>query len=198
MKQIELHQNSWHTKYYKWITRNNPPNGLCPYFWSMVAFVLLSPIIIPIVSFVKFLIYLTERNMTAEEKLRMQFARERKREQRRSDPSLVNWMDIWGNVGKILLGIILMFLIFCVMMLFVGISNQIGTLNLVLILLAIFGGFFILFLILFVWTESHIGEKIANSKIITVPRAAIVGFYKKRCPRINWINTNTRTDENVN
>ncbi len=45
MAQVTLNRNSWHFKYYSMIVSDTPPRTLCPYFWTMVAILLISPII---------------------------------------------------------------------------------------------------------------------------------------------------------
>lgn len=45
MNQVTLNKNSWHFKYYSMIVSDNPPKSLCPYFWTMVIIMLLSPIV---------------------------------------------------------------------------------------------------------------------------------------------------------
>lgn len=45
MNQVTLNTNSWHFKYYSLIVSDNPPKSLCPYFWTMVLLMLLSPVV---------------------------------------------------------------------------------------------------------------------------------------------------------
>lgn len=42
---ITLNKNSWHFKYYSSMVSHTPPKSLCPYFWTMVLLILISPII---------------------------------------------------------------------------------------------------------------------------------------------------------
>lgn len=44
--EIKLNKNSWHFKMYKSIVSSNPPKSLCPYFWSMVLVICISPMIL--------------------------------------------------------------------------------------------------------------------------------------------------------
>lgn len=185
MKQIELRRDSWHTKYYTWITRNDPPNGLCPYFWSMVAFIILSPIIVPVVSIVKLLIYFTERKLSEEDKELKNFLRKQQKAEQK--PLIkVNWMGVWVVVGQLILGLFIMFMVFFVTLILISESNKHGVGNVILFILALLGGLSLLVLLIFGWMEGKVGNKIVTSKVISIPRAAIVGFYKKSCPRINW------------
>jgi len=45
MAQVTLNKNSWHFNYYSLIVSDTPPKSLCPYFWTMVLILLLSPAI---------------------------------------------------------------------------------------------------------------------------------------------------------
>lgn len=46
---VNLSRNSWHSKYYNFVKGNYPTydfKSLCPYFWTIVSYILLSPVII--------------------------------------------------------------------------------------------------------------------------------------------------------
>lgn len=46
---VNLSRNSWHSKYYNFVKGNYPTydfKSLCPYFWTIVSFILLSPVIL--------------------------------------------------------------------------------------------------------------------------------------------------------
>ncbi len=45
MAQVTLNKKSWHFEYYSLVVSDTPPKSLCPYFWTMVALIILSPII---------------------------------------------------------------------------------------------------------------------------------------------------------
>ena len=42
---ITLNKNSWHFKYYSSMISHTPPKSLCPYFWTMVLLIIISPFI---------------------------------------------------------------------------------------------------------------------------------------------------------
>jgi len=42
---ITLNKNSWHFKYYSSMISHTPPRSLCPYFWTMVLLIIISPVI---------------------------------------------------------------------------------------------------------------------------------------------------------
>lgn len=50
---ITLNKNSWHFRIYKSLISDNPPKSLCPYFWSLVSVLLLSPVILPALGIIK-------------------------------------------------------------------------------------------------------------------------------------------------
>jgi hypothetical protein len=61
--QVSLSKNSWHAQYYNWVKGYYPTyefKSLCPYFWTIVSFVLLSPVFILWKGF-KSLVKLTEK-----------------------------------------------------------------------------------------------------------------------------------------
>jgi hypothetical protein len=46
---VNLSRNSWHSKYYNFVKGSYPTykfKSLCPYFWTIVSFILLSPVIL--------------------------------------------------------------------------------------------------------------------------------------------------------
>lgn len=45
MAQVTLNKNSWHFQYYSMVVSDTPPKTLCPYFWTMVAILIMSPIV---------------------------------------------------------------------------------------------------------------------------------------------------------
>jgi hypothetical protein len=45
MAQVTLNKKSWHFEYYSYVVSDTPPKSLCPYFWTMVAITILSPLI---------------------------------------------------------------------------------------------------------------------------------------------------------
>lgn len=45
MQQVTLNKKSWHYKYYSSVVGDYAPRSLCPYFWTMVLLVFMSPLI---------------------------------------------------------------------------------------------------------------------------------------------------------
>ena len=47
MKEVNLSKSAWHVKFFMWATGNSVKwNNLCPYFWSLVSLLLISPLIL--------------------------------------------------------------------------------------------------------------------------------------------------------
>jgi len=44
MQQVTLNKKSWHYKYYSSVVGDYAPRSLCPYFWTMVLIILMSPL----------------------------------------------------------------------------------------------------------------------------------------------------------
>lgn len=49
---ITLNKNSWHYKIYSQIVDDTPPKSLCPYFWTLVAILIFSPLILVVMGYV--------------------------------------------------------------------------------------------------------------------------------------------------
>lgn len=43
MQKVTLNKNSWHYKYYSNVIGDYAPGSLCPYFWTMVLLIIMSP-----------------------------------------------------------------------------------------------------------------------------------------------------------
>jgi hypothetical protein len=46
MTEVKLNKNSWHFKYYSYVVSSEMPKSLCPYFWTMILILILSPILL--------------------------------------------------------------------------------------------------------------------------------------------------------
>ena len=61
MNQVKLNKNSWHYRYYSQIVGSYTPKSLCPYFWSLVGLLMLSPFIFFIYYMTMFSDYVTKK-----------------------------------------------------------------------------------------------------------------------------------------
>lgn len=192
--QITLNKDSWHFKYYSWVKDNdNAPKSLCPYFWTMVVFIVFSPLIL-FFKGVGFLISkLPERKsnkvkvLTEEEQLRL-----RKREQR-----IERIVEV---IGKILFGIFLLAGMVLVSVLLYSGVKKVGILGVVRSIFTIVGMWATVYFIIDRWVENNWGRKIIHSKVIQIPVTMIKSIYNKACPIIKWTTTNQvlATNEKVN
>lgn len=47
MKEVTLSRSAWHVKFFTWATGSAPKwNNLCPYFWSLVSLLIISPLLL--------------------------------------------------------------------------------------------------------------------------------------------------------
>ena len=65
-RQINFNVDSWHFKYYKFVTGNSKPKTLCPYFWTLLFIIPLSFIIVPFILLFKLIGYSWERSEQKE------------------------------------------------------------------------------------------------------------------------------------
>jgi hypothetical protein len=66
-RQINFNVNSWHFKYYKYVTGNSKPKTLCPYFWTLLFIIPFSFFIVPIILLIKLIGYSWEKSEQKEE-----------------------------------------------------------------------------------------------------------------------------------
>ena len=55
MQQVTLNKNSWHYKYYCMVVGDYAPKSLCPYFWTMVILIIVSPVFLLAMGVIKFM-----------------------------------------------------------------------------------------------------------------------------------------------
>ena len=180
MKKVSLNKNSWHYKYYVWVTENySEPKSLCPYFWTMIVLLVFSPIMI-FMKLISLLVdKLIDRNQTKILQLRPEQIEKRN--------AKINKRDrVIEIIGKVLFGIwIFAGVSIIVKLLAIGIST-VGFFQIFQGVLAIFGGCTLLYLFISYWLDNNIGNKILNSGFIKIPVTMIKSIYKKSCPMIEW------------
>lgn len=204
---VTLKQNSWHFKLYSKVIDDNPPKTLCPYFWSLVAILLFSPILLTMLlikSLLEGIEYLrksitpvkVEPEKSFEERLdemRKQIAKDNKREERR-----MKTLNVMVGVGSLLFKwVVLPSLAIGIIYTIFVTGNSIGWLQLLLIVGAVLG--FILIIFGFVWTIDTYGNKIIHPigkvlrklnpikwSITQIIGGMIYATYVKACPVIQW------------
>lgn len=177
--QITLSTTNWLARYYYWV-RGAYPTTLCPYFWSMIIFIIGSPIIIALKGIIFCLEHLpipnnTPKKIYTPEQLAKRYARGEK---------IDEILEIFGKIVLVLfLSVIAGLLIFVC---FKQIS-EVGLFQFLVGLFALIG--VVISIILLMWgiIELDVFEKISKSMIVQVPVQAISGAYHKMCPRIFWI-----------
>ena len=182
MKKVSLNKNSWHFKYYSWIIGGDAPKTLCPYFWTMVTIILLSP-------FVIFYKSLSLLDTYVDKKLKQKYLK------RISDKKINSEKEIYKIqrnqkiseiIGKILVGMLLGFLLIVLGILFNVIVGKVGWYQFFINLLAVIGFLTTITLAVIGLCEIRIGYRIINSKFIQIPKSMIVAVYTKACPLVEW------------
>lgn len=172
-------ENSWHARYFKWVTDSDLPQGGCAYFWAMLCLIVFSEIIF-IVHIIYGLIiwigkYIPERKPKERtpEEWQMKWDRERKREIRNA--------KIAGMIGKIfLVGIVGLVLFVLIRLL----STKGGPINLLVFIGAVALTVGTCFLMVWLWRKGKVGNRIA--KPFLYMGSVISMIYTKSCPKITW------------
>lgn len=95
--QVTLNKNSWHYKYYNAMVSDTPPRTLCPYFWIMVALIIISPFVgvfFLVDKTFKFFVKLIPKRAEKEETYEEMVVRWEKRDEVRRKKT-----KFWGNVA---------------------------------------------------------------------------------------------------
>jgi hypothetical protein len=185
-RQIIFNVDSWHFKYYKFVTGNSKPKTLCPYFWSLVYLIPLSVIIVPFILLFKLIGYSWERSEPKEEeklskmsdlKQKEYFENKRKQNLRKE--------KIGTILGKVFVGVIIALVVLVIIIAIINtkftpifwkelfiVIGIIGTICLVIWLLTkLIGGFS-------KWVKNTSGYQIFVR--------GIDAWYDKSCPLIKW------------
>lgn len=186
---IQLNKNSWHFKYYSTIIQDTPPKTLCPYFWSMVGLIVVSPFFLPFMLGSKIGSMLPKKKKTPKKSIYDMTNEEVKKElemmkkrQRRSE-----------IVGKISMIFMIIFLLSIVgVCLYLG-AQKVGWFNIVRNTLACIGLIVVVYSVFSLLIKNNVGTKIGkfiskglNSNVIRIPVEMIKSVYKKACPLIDW------------
>lgn len=207
MAQIKLNKDSWHFKYYSLIVSNNPPKSLCPYFWTMVPLILLSPLFGIIVSVVYILKYTTMffdwivPKKQRKEKSMKEYEREYKQLVERQKEKEKKREKFWNSLGDKFSWFVKFILIPFGIILLVYKVYQVGV-KVGWLKFLIYFGIALLFILLIIgfviFIETYggrIGKFITkclkplnpfNWKITKICGEMIVATYTKMCPIITW------------
>lgn len=188
---VNLSKKSWHAKYYKWVTGYYPTykfKSLCPYFWTIVLYVVSSPVILLWELSGKILDYVFVkplemvdkqiRKRSFEKRLKSQSLEKKESKIRtwwnKNDEKILNIIsNIW--TGLILLGILSWILYGAY-----KIYTKEGGLYLLVFICCLVGAFTILFLIIsgiLAFFDSQTWDMI---------KGMIYSVKNKVCPMIKW------------
>ena len=209
MAQVTLNKDSWHFKYYSMIVSDNPPKSLCPYFWTMIPLILLSPVIglIVVLAFIhkhvtSFFDSIVPKKVK-KEKTFEDLEREHKEWKIKSEKREQTWQNIGKKFAWILKFIVLPSLIIYLGYLIYTTGIKIGWFRFFINLV---GGIVIVSMVIgfIVLVETYGGRvgkfilkllrplNIINWKVTKICGEMIVATYTKMCPIITWEDeTNT-------
>lgn len=189
MKKVTLNKDSWHFKYYSSIVDDSPPKTLCPYFWTMVALIIFSPIIFLFRGILKLVDFLdikkSEKNkVLSDGEYEKRLAN---KEKRNKILILIGKVIFWGFIG--------FFVCLILALLFHGVQ-KVGVWVIIRGFLLVIGFFTIAYHILkFVIDKSEYIGNFFKLKIFTLPIEMIVATYKKACPLVDWKTNETELSE---
>jgi hypothetical protein len=207
---ITLNKNSWHFKYYSSMISETPPRSLCPYFWTMVLLIIISPIIglaflisligkkiNSAVDYVKFLFRSKEPEIKKPQKSIEELIAEMDKKYAAELVRTQRWNKAGDVVSKIVRWVVSPLMAIFVLVSLGGAIYDAGwlsTLSAIGIIILVVG--FILGLI-YVIEEygSRMGYKISkffsfinplNWKVVIIIGEMIKTAYTKACPLITW------------
>jgi len=205
---VTLNQNSWHFKIYSKVVGNTPPKTLCPYFWSLVAIITLSPLLlfVHIVGLVTKFFDNIEKNRRIKKEMKDTRTNEeimeayRKKwdeEDRKEKESVERWNKITEVVTIFFKWVVLPLGCVSVIYFIYSTGNKIGWYQLLALVAVSIG--FIAFIFFWVWLIEKYGNKIFGPigrglgklnpfkwGVTQIIGGMIYSVYKKACPIITW------------
>ena len=196
MKEVNLRRSAWHVKFFMWATGKPVKwNNLCPYFWSLVSLLLISPLLlawktvktvvnglIKIVKYIDSLFikptkdYVKSGNKTKGKKRKVKTTEQIIRKEKQIDA--VKTVGKWIGYG--FLGLYGLLAIFCVIMAFVGLFTKFGFLMGIVYIFAVIGA--LAFIILVIYLIGSYFQSDTHEMVVGMFRAK----KQKYCPHINW------------
>ncbi len=180
-----FNENSWHARYYKWLMSTNSLTcGGCKYFWTLVgmtlALIIFSPVVIlfHIIGFIIMFWPKGPEKIHPPEYYQKKFDKEQRREKRMAKVGKV--MAVVGKVFLILIGLLLL----GVFIYEVSTDSKLWWVTLIFLgcVVLLIG---LVALVVFLWNNYGVGDKIIHSKPIRYAASLI----KKACPVITWNKT---------
>lgn len=182
---VKLSRNSWHSRYYKWVKGYYPTDefkSVCPYFWTIVSFLGLFPLIALWKGFNFIFKILIEKPL--EGAIERSF--ERKLNQKKKESSKFSkWFDKNGDtlgkwVGYIWFGFMGLILLFWIVIQFIESTKKFGIWVTLVYVLAIIGGLTVSILI-----GAGINS-FRESDTWSMIKGMLYSIKNKACPMIKW------------
>jgi hypothetical protein len=176
---IELKKDSWHFKFYTFMVDGNAPKSLCPYFWTLVVSMLLSPaiLIFKLLSLIGKTFKRKRKRVDTSKmtipELEEYFFAETKRFKRQNKLSAIIILSL---LVPLILGIV-------VLMVYAVIKDGVIALLPILIMSSLT---FLIFLLGRVNEKYKVMYKLSNVSLFVMIRGMIKAIYTKTCPLINW------------
>lgn len=216
---VTLSKDSWHYKIYKRVLGGNPPMSLCPYFWSIVGILIVSPILLIILggpklidSFKKILPTINLKSKPKPEKTYEQMVQEYLdiQTKNRIRDARINRLVNFGT--SFLIWVVVPVLAMILIWIIYDAGVKVGWLNLLLGLVYAIGGMGVCIGVIygFIYLIERYSDSIGgtmgkffkfinplNWSIVQMIGGMIYATYKKACPIIDW-GTDKSTTEEVN
>ena len=215
MNQVKLNKNSWHYRYYSQIVGSYTPKSLCPYFWSLVGLLMLSPFIFFIYYMTMFSDYVTKKidKILPKKKVKYDYPKNDdewveyfKKQNELSERREKYWDKIFSKTTIIAKWIVLPILVIALVYLIYYGGEKYGWLSLLIrigLALLFIGIIFGIVVFIEKITETLGGGfnkvwKYINPFKWTITKmigGMIYAWYKKSCPLIEWEGGDTQTEE---
>jgi MFS family permease len=178
--QITLSKNNIFSRYYRWVFRDRLPMSLCPFFWTMIFLIVLSPIILTF----KLAMYIQD-NVHFPNKPRKERSAEywKKRNERNKKTEKLS-----TKIGKVFFGLIIAFNTVLVIIFIVTSIGEVGWIKFFIYTFSLIGLIGSIVGVLYAFITTDILERIGRSPIIQIPVHMISAVYHKMCPIINWVD----------
>lgn len=190
--QITLSKNNIFSRYYRWVFRDRLPMSLCPFFWTMIFLIILSPIILTykLVMYIHDNVHLTVTpSKPRKERTADYWAGREKRNKK---------FEKWSSlIGKVIFGLLMTFYGVMIIIFIVVSVDKLGWFQFFVYLFSLVGLIGTIVGVLYAFLTTDLGEKIIQSAVVQIPVHMISAIYHKMCPIINWVDkteTNTTND----
>jgi len=185
--QITLSKNNIFSRYYRWVFRDRLPMSLCPFFWTMIFLIILSPIILTykLVMYVHDNVHFPSRPRKEKPAEYWEKRNERNRK----------FEKVSSKIGKVIVGIFLGFYAVIIIIAMIVAVDSVGFLMFLVYLFSIVGVACTLVGTVYLLFIEEYGSKFVQSPIVQIPVQMIGAVYHKMCPIINWVDKTKNVTE---